>query len=88
VTPKLTWTFGLRDTFNSNPLNPHNQIARLHGAFDSISHDLKSTAERRDSDRRAQSTLLNSAGHPATANRARVATRTELAAPRWLRSFQ
>ena len=40
VTPKLTWTFGLRDTLNSNPLNPHDQIARLHGAFDSISHDL------------------------------------------------
>jgi hypothetical protein len=40
VTPKLTWTFGVRDTFNSNPLNPHDQIARLHGAFDSISHDV------------------------------------------------
>src|SRR6266851_6036680 len=26
-TPKLTWTFGLRDTFNSNPLNPHDQVA-------------------------------------------------------------
>jgi hypothetical protein len=40
VTPKLTWTFGLRDTFNSNPVNRHDQIARLHGAFDSISHDV------------------------------------------------
>ena len=40
VTPKLTWTFGLRDTLNSNPLNPHQQIARLSGAFDSISHDV------------------------------------------------
>jgi hypothetical protein len=39
VTPKLTWTFGLRDTFNSNPMNPHNQIARLGGSFNSISHD-------------------------------------------------
>lgn len=39
VTPKFTWTFGLRDTFNSNPLNPHHQIARLLGSFDSISHD-------------------------------------------------
>jgi len=37
VTPKLTWTIGLRDTFNSNPLNPHMQVARLSGAFDSIS---------------------------------------------------
>jgi Carboxypeptidase regulatory-like domain len=40
VTPTLTWTFGLRDTYNSNPLNPHDQIARLKGSFYSISHDV------------------------------------------------
>jgi Carboxypeptidase regulatory-like domain len=40
VTKKLTWTFGIRDTFNSNPLNPHGQIARLSGSFASISHDV------------------------------------------------
>ena len=40
VTQKLTWTFGVRDTFNSNPLNPHDQIARLGGSFSSISHDV------------------------------------------------
>ena len=40
VTRKLTWTFGVRDTFNSNPLNPHDQVARLHGSFSSISHDV------------------------------------------------
>ncbi len=40
VTSKLTWTFGLRDTYNSNPLNPHDAIARLPGSFDSISHDV------------------------------------------------
>jgi Carboxypeptidase regulatory-like domain len=40
VTRTLTWTFGLRDTYNSNPLNPHDQVARLRGAFDSISHDV------------------------------------------------
>jgi len=39
VTRTLTWTFGIRDTLNSNPLNPHNQIGRLGGSFDSISHD-------------------------------------------------
>jgi hypothetical protein len=39
VTRTLTWTFGLRDTFNSNPLNPHNQVARLRGSFSSIPHD-------------------------------------------------
>lgn len=40
VTKTFTWTFGLRDTFNSNPLNPHDQIARLTGSFASISHDV------------------------------------------------
>jgi hypothetical protein len=40
VTKKLTWTFGIRDTFNSNPFNPHGQIDRLRGSFDSISHDV------------------------------------------------
>ncbi len=40
VTRKLTWTFGLRDTFNSNPLNPHDEVARLRGSFSSISHDV------------------------------------------------
>ncbi len=40
VTRTLTWTFGLRDTFNSNPLNPHDEVARLHGSFGSISHDV------------------------------------------------
>ncbi len=40
LTPKLTWTIGLRDTLNSNPLNPHDEIARLRGSFASISHDV------------------------------------------------
>ncbi len=40
VTRTLTWTFGIRDTYNSNPLNPHDAIARLAGSFNSISHDV------------------------------------------------
>ena len=36
----FTWTIGLRWTLNSNPLNPHQHIARLAGAFDSIEHDV------------------------------------------------
>jgi hypothetical protein len=40
VTRTLTWTFGVRDTLNSNPLNPHDQIARLGGSFNSISHNV------------------------------------------------
>ncbi len=40
VTRHLTWTFGIRDTFNSNPHDPHLEIARLTGSFTSISHDV------------------------------------------------
>jgi carboxypeptidase family protein len=40
VSKKLTWTFGIRDTLNSNPLNPHQHIARLTESFHSISHDV------------------------------------------------
>jgi hypothetical protein len=40
ITKKLTWTIGIRDSFNSNPLNPHDEVARLRGSFDSISHDV------------------------------------------------
>ena len=40
VTRKLTWTFGIRNTLNSNPLNPHQHIARLTGSFNSIPHDV------------------------------------------------
>ena len=40
VTSKLTWTLGIRTTYNSNPLSPHNAVARLSGSFASISHDV------------------------------------------------
>src|ERR1700726_3776255 len=40
LTKKLTWALGIRDTWNSNPLNPHQQIARLKGSFNSIPHDV------------------------------------------------
>ena len=40
ITRTLTWTFGMRDTYNSNPLNPHDAVARLDGSFDAISHDV------------------------------------------------
>ena len=40
LTPRLTWTFGIRATLNSNPLNPHDAVARLAGSFASISHDV------------------------------------------------
>ena len=40
VTPRFTWTLGIRATHNSNPLNPHNAVARLAGSFASIPHDV------------------------------------------------
>jgi len=40
ATKKLTWTFGIRDTLNSNPLDPHDHIARLSGSFESIPHNV------------------------------------------------
>ncbi len=40
LTRTFTWTFGIRATHNSNPVNPHNAVARLAGSFGSISHDV------------------------------------------------
>src|ERR1035437_7928713 len=40
ATRTLTWTFGVRATHNSNPVNPHNALARLPGSFDAIPHDV------------------------------------------------
>jgi hypothetical protein len=40
VTPTLTWTLGIRDSYNSNPLNPHHEIALLPGSFGAISHNV------------------------------------------------
>ncbi len=40
ITRTVTWTFGIRDTFNSNPLNSHEQIARLRASFANVPHDV------------------------------------------------
>lgn len=37
---RLTWTFGIRATHNSNPTNPHSVLARLPGSFLAIGHDV------------------------------------------------
>jgi hypothetical protein len=39
LSSKLTWTFGLRASHNSNPANPHDAVARLSGSFAAIAHD-------------------------------------------------
>ncbi len=40
ITSTLTWTFGVRATHNSNPLNPHLAVARLPASFDALAHDV------------------------------------------------
>ena len=40
VTKTLTWTFGLRAAWNSDPVNPHAMITRLGSSFDAASHDV------------------------------------------------
>ncbi len=88
VTKTLTWTFGLRDTLNSNPLNPHQHIARLRGSFDSISHDVNqplNAAIQTGLGNIFSSTPL--AILPA-AHRNRMAVRAEVRPARRLRNFQ
>jgi len=40
VTSKFTWTFGVRATHNSNPVNPHDAVARLSDSFASSPHNV------------------------------------------------
>jgi Carboxypeptidase regulatory-like domain len=40
IAKTLTWTFGLRATHNSNPVNPHDEVARLPGSWGAISHNV------------------------------------------------
>jgi outer membrane receptor protein involved in Fe transport len=40
VRPNLTLTYGLRATWNSNPVSQHNNFSRLNGSFYDIPHDV------------------------------------------------
>jgi Carboxypeptidase regulatory-like domain len=40
LTPTLTWTYGIRDTINTNPVNPHDHVARLAGSFGAVPHNV------------------------------------------------
>jgi hypothetical protein len=75
LTRKLTWTFGIRDTYNSNPLNPHNSVARLAGSFDSITHDVNQPLDQVI--RTQQSTVF--AGTPAAILQPRTAIAWQIA---------
>ena len=82
VTRRLTWTFGVRDTYNSNPLNPHDAVARLAGSFDSISHDV--TQPLSQAIRTQQSTIF--AATPAAILQPRTAIAWQIAPHTALRS--
>jgi hypothetical protein len=75
VTRKLTWTFGIRDTYNSNPLNPHDAVARLAGSFDFHFPRCESAAEPGHSDAAGNGFRRHAGCDPAAANRHRVADR-------------
>ncbi len=82
LTRALTWTFGLRDTYNSNPRNPHNAVARLAGSFDSISHDVDQPLNQVI--RTQQATVF--AATPAAILQPRTAIAWQIAPPTVLRS--
>ncbi len=70
LTGKLTWTFGVRATHNSNPLNPHMALAQLPDAFDSPFTRRRSAARCPDSNAcrqpfpcHARSALATAHGH-------------------------
>src|SRR5229473_3327966 len=82
LTRTLTWTLGVRDTYNSNPRNPHNTLARLAGAFDSISHDVDQPLNQVI--RTQQATVF--AATPAAILQPRTAIAWQIAPPTVLRS--
>lgn len=73
VARKLTWTFGMRDTWNSNPLNPHQHIARLTGSFDSISHNVNQSLNTAIQNRSQERFFLDAPRDSATQNSHRLA---------------
>jgi hypothetical protein len=82
LTHSLTWTFGLRDTYNSNPMNPHDAVARLAGSFESISHDVNQPLDQ--AIRTGQSTVF--AATPAAILQPRTALAWQIAPATVLRS--
>ena len=88
VTRALTWTFGLRATHNSNPINPHNAVARLSGSFDAITHDVNQPLECGDPHRSGKHLRLNAAGLLTTQNRDRLAVGAEDRAANRVRFIQ
>jgi hypothetical protein len=77
ATSRLTWTFGLRATHNSNPLNPHDAVARLPGSFASISHDVNQPLDEIDPDRARKHLCFHAARDSSAENRPRLSDRAQ-----------
>ncbi len=88
VTSKITWTFGLRDTLNSNPANPHNEVARLGGSFSFHRPRREPTAERCHPDAPESSVFRNAACHSAAEDGDRLAVRPQNGSAHGLRNLQ
>ncbi len=88
MTSKLTWTFGIRATHNSNPLNPHDAVARLSGSFDSISHDVNQPLSAGDSDRSRKYFRFDAARDSSAQDRDCLADRAENRPAKRIRSVQ
>ena len=73
LTRTFTWTFGIRDTYNSNPLNPHDAVARLAGSFDSISHDVNQPLNAVIRHASRERLRFHSSGNPSAEDRHRLA---------------
>ena len=73
VTKTLTWTFGIRATHNSNPVNPHDAVARLPGSWNAISHDVNQPLDAIDRDTPGEHFHVDTDGDSATTNGGRVA---------------
>ena len=68
VTKKLTWTFGIRDTFNSNPLIPTTKSPACAAPSTSISHDVNQPLNAAIQTGLGNVFLLDAPGDPATEN--------------------
>ena len=88
VTPTVTWTFGLRDTCNSNPLEPARPDCPPQGLVLFHPARCQSAAERRDSNWPGKFVRVYAVGNSATQDRHRVAVRTQHRSAERLRRFQ
>jgi hypothetical protein len=88
LSSKLTWTIGIRDTLNSNPLNPHDEVARLRGSFASIAHDVNQPLNAAIQTRLGNLFDSTPLATLSAKDRDRLAVRAGYRPPDWIRAVQ